>query len=257
MAPTFRHGKGIRPLVDEKDMSEFLTDFTVSASMDPAETTTFQNNWRTHMVGQKDVTVSFDGLFAAATASTNDIANYLDGAFGGSTQMVITVDLEGTTGGRALMLTGNPVGYDVASPAAGLVTVSFDVQGSNAVGSYMGGVMLRPNVASTSTGSQSGVISPGTTGAGGTTGGGTAHLHVTSVSSTFGSATFRIQHSTSGSTWATLLTFTAATGLTFQRSTVSGTVKERLRSTCSSYTSAGTSDTITASIAFSRNGRRT
>lgn len=235
-------------------MSEFLTDFTISASMDAAETTTFQNSNRTYIRGLKDVTASFEGLFAAATASTNDVANYLDGAFAGTTSVVVTIDLEGTTGGRALMMTGDMVSYDVDSPVDDVIGLSLDVQGS---GGYAGGVMLRPNVASTSTGSQSGVISPGTTSAGGTTGGGVGHLHVTQVSSTFGSATFRIQHSTSGSTWATLLTFTAATGLTFQRSTVSGTVKERLRSTVSSYTSAGTSDTITASIAFSRNGRMT
>jgi len=254
LAPTFRHAKGIRVLIDERDFSKFFTDFTVSASMDAAEVTTFQNSDRNYIGGLKDVTASFDGLFAASSVagSTNDIVAFMDDAFGGSTKFVVTVDLEGTTGGRALMMTGDMVTYDIDSPVDNVVGLSLDIQGSYG---YRGGRMLRPLSASTSTGSQSGIISAGTTAAGGTTGGGVGHLHVTSVASTFGSATFKIQHSTSGSTWADLITFTAATAARFQRSTVSGTVKERLRSTISSYTSAGTSDTITASIAFSRNGR--
>lgn len=253
---TFRHGKGIRPLIDEKDMSEFLNDMTITASMDGGETTTFSQNWRTFIPGLRQATVSFDGLFAAATASTNDVVNYLDDAFGGSTRVVVTVDMEGSTspGGRAFLMTGDIVGYDIDAPADGMVGLSLDIQGSF---QGTGGVMLRPLSASTSTGSQTGVAAPGTTSAGGTTGGGVGHLHVTQVASTFASATFKIQHSTSGTTWADLITFTAATGVRFQRSTVSGTVKERLRSTISSYTATAGADTITASIAFSRHGKRT
>lgn len=252
MSVTPKHGKGVRVLTDEKDLSDFLREVGVSASMDPADITTFGDNDRSYIPGLKDATLTFDGLFSASTTPADDIANFLDDALGGSTKHVYTVDIDRSTGGRAWMMKADNTSYDISAPVADVVSVSVDAQASDG---YTGGRMLRPLSASTSTGSNSGVATPGTTAAGGTTGGGLAHLHVTAVASTFASATFRVQHSTSGSTWATLHTFTAATGITFQRSTISGTIKERVRSTISSYTATTGADTITAAVAFSRRFR--
>lgn len=257
MAPTFRHGKKVAVFVDQFHFSDQFNEFTVSASMDAAETTTFRNDDKTYIVGLRDVTVSLGGLFASSGSSgvgaSTDIdsaAEFFDDALGGSTRVTVTILPDSTAvGARALLMTGDPVAWDVSAPASGVVNTALEIQGSQG---YRGGRVLRFQVASTSTGSQAAVDSGLTNG--GTTGGGVGHLHVTSVSSTFGSATFKIQHSTSGSTWADLITFTATTGRTFQRSTVAGTIKEQVRSTLSSYTSAGTSDTITASIAFARQG---
>lgn len=244
---TFRHGKGVRPLIDEKDMSDFLTDFTVSASMEAGETTTFRDSDRNYIRGLRDVTASFEGLFAAATSSTSDVVNYLDGALGGSTRFVVTVDVEGTTGGRALMMTGDMVGYDIDAPVDGIVGLSLDIQGSDG---YRGGRMLRPlSLSATGTVSGTAVLTAGTTAAGGTTGGGLAHLHVTKTGSTKDLAII-VQHSTSGSTWANLISFTATTAATFQRSTVAGTVKEQLR-----VTKGSTSPAATYAVSFSRHGR--
>jgi hypothetical protein len=251
VAPTFRHSKGAAVLIDEKNMSQFLRSATISANMDAGDTTVLASSWKTYLAGQRDATLSAEGLFAASTTPADDVINYLDGALGGSTRFVVTFGPEGdSTGRRAFLMVGDAVTYDISAPASDLVSIDLDVQAS---GGFQPGRWLRPLSASTSTGSNSAVTFTGTTASGGSTGGG-AHLHVTSVASTFGSATFKIQHSTNGSTWADLITFTAATGVTFQRSTVSGTVKERVRSTLSSYTSAGASDTITASVAFARNG---
>lgn len=257
MAPTFRHGKTTTVLVDEHNFSEFLNDFTVSASCDTGETTTFRKNDRTYIPGLRDVTVNLSGLFSATgqtqaggTTDNNSVAEFFDNALGGSTRVNVTILPDSTAvGARALLMTGDPIAWDVASPVGDVESCELEIQGSQG---YRGGRLLRYEVASTSTGSQTAVNSGLTNG--GTTGGAVGHLHVTAVSSTFGSATFKIQHSTSGSTWADLITFTAATGRTFQRTVTSSTVtvKEQVRSTISSYTSAGTSDTITASIAFAR-----
>ena len=250
MAPSPRHGKGIRPLLDEKDVSDFLREVTVSAAMDPAEVTTFGDNDRSYIPGLRNGTFSFDGLFSASTTSADDVANYLDAALGGSTRQVLTVDLERSTGGRALLMHADDTSYDVSAPLDDVVSVAVDAQAS---GGYAGGRMLRPLGAATTTGSNSGVATPGTTGAGGTTGGGVAHLHVTAAS-TVTSLTGKVQHSTSGSTWADLVTFTAATAETFQRSTVSGTVKERTRFTISAF-SGGAGKSATLAAAFSRRYR--
>lgn len=153
------------------------------------------------------------------------------------------------------MMKADNTSYDISAPVSDVVSVSVDAQASDG---YRGGRMLRPLSASTSTGSNTAILTAGTTAAGGTTGGGLAHLHVTAVSSTFGSATFKVQHSTSaGSTWADLVTFTAATGVTFQRSTVSGTVKEHLRATVSTFTLSTLASSITAAVAFARQRAKT
>lgn len=256
MAPTFRHGKKTAVLIDQYDFSGYLNEFTVAASMDAAETTTFRKDDKTYIVGLRDVTVSLAGLFASSGAaggahSTDEdaIAEFFANALGGSTRLAVTILPDSTAvGARALLVSGDPVAWDVSAPASNVVSCQAEIQGSQG---YRGGRVLRFEVASTSTGSQAAVDSGLTNG--GTTGGGVAHLHVTSVSSTFNTCTFKVQHSTSGSTWADLITFTATTGVSFQRSTVAGTIKEQVRSSVSGYTSGGTSDTVTASIAFARN----
>lgn len=254
MAAVPVHGKQTRVLCDEKDLSPFLREVSVSAEMEPAEVTTFGDNDREYIPGLRNATISFDGLFAASTTPADDIVNFLDGALGGSTKHVYTVDLTRSTGGRALLVNADNTTYDVSVPVEDVVSCSVDAQVS---GGYRGGRMLRPLAAATSTGSNSAVLTVGTTSAGGTTSGGVAHLHVTAISAA--SVTFRIQHSTSGSTWATAHTFTAATAATFQRSTISGTIKEQVRATISTFTTSASTaaDSVTGAVAFARNAGKT
>lgn len=254
MAVTPIHGKNLRPLVDEKDLSGFLRELTVSSEVETAEITTFGDHDKEFIPGLRDATLSFDGLFSASTTSVDDITNWLDDALGGSTRHVVSVDVDRSTGGRAWLLRTDNTKYDISAPLDDVVSVAVDMQASSG---FRGGRMLRPLRTSTSTGSQSAVLTPGTTSAGGTAGGGVGHLHVTAVASTFNTCTFKIQHSTSGSTWADLIAFTATTAATFQRSTVAGTIKERLRSTISSYTAVAGADSITAAVAFARHGAQT
>ena len=101
MAVAPKHGKSSRVLVDEKDLSDFLRTVNASASMDPSEVTTFGDNDRSYIPGLRDGTLSFDGLFAASTVAVDDVANYFDGALGGSTKQVVTGDIDRSTGGRA------------------------------------------------------------------------------------------------------------------------------------------------------------
>lgn len=249
MAVAAIHGKGLRALVDEKDLSAFLKEVTVSAESDASDITTFGSNDKVFLGGGlKDATLSFNGLFAASTTAVDDVANFFDDALGGSTKHLVTVDVNRSTGGRCWMMHADNTKYDVSASVDDVASISVDAQCSDG---YYGGRMLRPLLAVTTTGvSNSAVLTAGTTAAGGTTGGGLAHFHLT-AQSTLTSLTGKVQHSTSGSTWADLITFTAATAETFQRSTVSGTVKEQTRFSVSAFTGgAGKSATIAA--AFSR-----
>lgn len=245
----FRHGQSAVVYWDEFDLSPFLSAASVSGSMAPAEVTNFASGCdREYIKGLRDVTVSLEGFYSVATTSpSTEITDVLDDAFTGSTSPVVTIGLENdNVGRRAWLVLGDAVQYDIDVPVDGAITTSVDLQGSKG---YYGGVWLKSLDAST--GAQAAVNS-GLTG-GGTTGGGVAHLHVTSlVSTSTTEALFRIQHSTSGSTWPTLLTFTGTTAKTFQRSTVSGTIKEQLRAILVS--NGSTLDVITAAVAFARYG---
>lgn len=241
------HGKSVRVLCDEKDLSPFLKEVNVSAELEPSDVTTFGDNDKEYIPGLRDATLAFDGLFAASTTAADDIANFFDGSIGGSTKHTFTVDINRSTGGRAWLLRADETSYDISAPLTDVVSLSVDAQASDG---YRGGRMLRPLAAATSTESNTGVLTVGTTSAGGTTGGGVGHLHITAAS-TVTSIVAKIQDSTSGSTWHDLITFTAATQETFQRSTVSGAVKERTRATISTFT-GGAGKTATIGIAFAR-----
>lgn len=246
---TFRHGQSAVVLWDEYDLSPFLNNATITASMAPAEVTNFASGCdREYIKGLRDATFVLDGFYSVGTTEpSTEITDVLNDAFTGSTSPVVTIGLENdNVGRRAWLLLGDIVGYDIDAPADDVITTSVDVQGRQG---YYGGVWLKP--LDVSTGAQAAVNSGLTQG--GTTGGGVAHLHVTSLISTSTTeAVFRVQHSTSGSTWANLITFTGTTAATFQRSTVSGTIKEQLRAILVS--NGSTLDTITAAVAFARYG---
>lgn len=251
---TFRHAKDTVVYWDDHDLSPFLNAATVSGSMEPAEVTNFASGGnREYIKGLRDVTLALEGFYSVGTTEpSTEITDVLTATFAGTTSPVVTVGLEGdTVGRRAWLVLGDIVTYDIDVPVDDVITTSVDLQGSEG---YQGGVWLRALSQSTSTGASAAVDS-GLTG-GGTTGGGVAHLHVTAVNSSddgsTGSATFLVQHSTSGSTWATLITFAASTEPSVQRSTVSGTVKEQVRVTLNALGS--TEDTVTAACAFARYG---
>ena len=140
--------------------------------------------------------------------------------------------------------------YKATSPADDVVKVSAAAQVS---GGQNPGVWLAPLAARTSTGALTEVNSGV---AAGTTYGGVGHLHMTAAS-TIATHRWLIQHSSSSTAWATLLTFSSSTGTTaagaVQRSTVAGAVKRYVRANCAVLT-GGTGVSATVAVAFARNG---
>jgi hypothetical protein len=251
MAPNFRHGSDAKLLVNKRNLTPFIQDGTVSASLEAPEATTWGKDDKVYLPGGLgDVTASFNGLHSKSTATADDITAFLDASLGGSTNYVTTFGPGGDSTGRwAYLFSGIENKVDVHAPAAGVVSVAFDMQGSGGLDS---GVWLRPLSTASATVNNGAVACAGATAAGGTTGGGVGHWHLT-VASTITSITTKIQHSTSGSTWADLISWTS-TDVTVQRTTVSGTVKEQLRSSISAFT-GGASKTVTCAVAFARRGK--
>lgn len=256
MAPIFRHGKGAKVLVGPRDLSAYLKMSTISASIDPADVTCFQQNDKAFIPGLGGVTASFNGLFSFSSGvNSTHIDRYLQTALGGSTQLVVTIAPEGDSTGRyALMMKGDETKVDVATPVSDAVTIAADILGSDG---YDGGVWLQGMLDRTSTQSGGTVAFAGSTVTGFSTGGGVGHMHV-SASSAVTSFIAKIQHSTSGSTWADLIAFTnfvGPSGGTFQRSTVAGNVKEKLRGTLFTFT-GGAGKHATYGLAFARRGKQ-
>jgi hypothetical protein len=79
--------------------------------------------------------------------------------------------------------------------------------------------------------------------------GGAAHLHVTAFTGTSGVC--KVQSSTNDTDWSDLITFTTVSGVTSERTSVTGTVPRYLRFaiTTDSFTS------MTVACAFARNRR--
>ena len=259
MAPTNRAGKGQKLLFGNANMSDILTSVTVTASVNAHDTTVFGNSDKTYIAGIRDGNVSYSGLFdgsalsTASTATTGALDARFQSALAASTQPVVTYGPEGDTlGYRARMWRQETIEYVAGSPADDVVKVSAS---GNMSTRQDFGVWLHALAARTSTSSTFTQVDSGY--AAGTTGGGVAHLHVTS-DTTLTSVIVKVQHSSSTS-WADLITFTAfdesSQAAAAQRSTVSGTVKRRTRVIVSTFT-GGAAKSATFGVAFARRGLR-
>lgn len=253
MAPTFRHGSGgIRVLVASLDLSNLFANHEVEASVATHDVTTYRTSTggvskdRRYVPGLRTSSVKLEGFTDASTDATD-----FDISLGSTSKIAWTLGPEADTLGQvAVLITADTVKYDRSAPADGVIESKLELTPSQ----RRQGVWLHALAAETSTGADTGVTIPrSTAGAVATsTRGGVAHLHVTAISTaSTTSATIKVQHSSDGASWADLITFTASTAIGVQRSTVAGSVKERVRGIRSALTGSG-SKSITYALAFAR-----
>lgn len=212
----FAHGKGASVLVDEFDLSAFLSSYDGAATADTAEVTCFGNASKAYVAGLKDATISLSGFFDGSTGAVDEV---LQAALGGSALISLCPAGAGTIGNRCSLADCISTSYSVSAPVGDAVTVSAEAQVS---GGMLPGVVLASLVARTATGNTSAVDNGAST-----PGGAKAFLHVTAFSGT--NVTVKVQESADNSTWADLIAFTQATGVTSQSATGAGTVDRYLR----------------------------
>ena len=127
--PTFTHGKSAAFKIDDsggtlRDISNVLTDVSVSKTADVAEVSAFSNSSKAYVAGLKDATITISGSFDAT------VDGYLKGILGaeGSFEFYPI----GTTGGNPKAL-GECImtSYDRTPDVGGAVsfTASFQVSG--------------------------------------------------------------------------------------------------------------------------------
>lgn len=258
MAPTFRHGKNTRLIVNSVDASSLFSELTLTSSVDTAEVTAFADGDRHYIAGQRMGTISASGMLDASTAGTGDPFRVFRTALGSTAPLVVTAIPGGpggstvTPGSLTRMAHAIETSLETGAPAMGVVTAKFDAQAADRLD--YGRTLYGPGAAITGTLTGTAIDGGSAVPLAGTTGGGVGHLHVV-AQSTVTSFTIKVQHSSAtGSGWADLLTFTSPTTSTgSQRLATSANVKRYTRLNVSAFT-GGASKSISVVASFARRG---
>lgn len=232
-----------RVMADEFDISGFLQKMSPVRNRDFADCTTLNEESKAYTPVLRGGSFMLEGLYrtkAIAGSSLQDIFAALP-----DTQIIVTgyPDTR-ATGKPALLMYADVLKYNLDNVVADLVKVSIEL--SSQKWHVEHGVSLHDLTAETGTGNGTSVDN-----AAATTNGGVGVLHVPAIAGGAPSVVVRIEHSANGSTWATLLTFAAATAATKQRIEVAAgtTVNRFLREV---HTFGGTTTSITFNSAFAR-----
>ena len=232
-----------RVMVDQFDISQFLRKATPQRVRDfvPSEDLTSTSHEFTPTL--RGGLFVFDGMYrnnAIVGSSLHDIFAQLP-----ATQIIVSSYPDTRVIGKpAFMQYADAVKYELDNPVNDLVTVAIECTSQK--WAIENGVSLHDLVAETGTGN-----STSTDNGAATTNGGVGHLHVTAIAGAAPSVVIKIQHSTNNSTWADLLSFTAAAAATKERIEVAAgtTINRWLREV---HTFGGTTTSITHNVAFAR-----
>lgn len=238
-----QHGHNANIFLAQYDMSNFFTDVQTEFDVATHDTTTFGNASMTYIPGLKSALVTASGIFDGTAVTGEDVA--LIAEFNASPNPVMSVAPIGFAIGNAvILLTGILDKYTRQVKVSDVIKFQLNAKST---GNFDSGVSLHPNAAEISSTTQTSVDNGA-----GTVNGGVGYLHVSAIAGT-GSPTLTVivEHSTDNSSWSTLTTFTAATGLTSQELVVAAgtTVNRYLR--CRT-TISGTLPSFTFVVSFAR-----
>lgn len=226
MAPTFRHGKDARVVVNQANLSQILNDASVANGVDKAETSVFGQSVKSYMVGLSDATVTYSGLFDGSTSSalgaTPKMHQVLYDIAGTTSVAVNTYMPEGDTiGRRAMLFSGVVTNLSLNTPQADVVSCEFEQSVS---GTFTAGEVLKDFTNQVTAASTFAVVD----GVKASTRGWAVHGHVVGFATT-GVWTFKVQHS-SGGAYTDLTTARALSNATrYVRVTGTGACKRYLK----------------------------
>lgn len=232
-----------RALVDQFDISQFVTKVSPVPSQDMADCSTLIDEHRSYIPVMKKGELSLEGLYR-----TKQIAgSTLDDIFGSlpDTALNFSGFPEGRAAGKpAYMILSDVTNYTLDSVVGDLVKCSISVIAHHRA--VERGVSLHDLVAETGTANGTAVDNLAAT-----TNGGVAVLHVTEILGAAPSATVKIQASTNGSVWADLQSFAASVAASTQRIEIAAgtTINQFLRAV---VTFGGTTTSITYNVSFAR-----
>lgn len=249
---TFVFGTSARAWLDGKQSACSITDITMEAELDEAETTTLCSTIKDYIPGLAEVTIDMEGLFDFDTVSpANTLDAWLDARFGTVFPMTFAPEGGGDIGDPVYIMNGFLQDYQIENTVdeAASTEMTFRCQSALARGK----VLLQDSLPKTATGNQGNAPSATTLdNTTATTNGGVAVLQVSAVSGTTPSATYAVQHSVDGTTWVDLAVFPAQNAVNGEYMVVAAgtTVNRYLRAR---WAITGTTPSFSAEIAFKRN----
>lgn len=207
----FQHGKSTKVMFGAYDLTSFFNEASMSAKVDPAETTTFGKNSKTYIRGLNDGTISLRGLFDSTAVTGPDVN--LSAALGSSTDSCLTVGWEGSlaAGKRVSASHSVTTSYEVSAPVADVVSASAEFQ---ATGGMNTGVSLKDLAAETASTNGTGVNDTGQASAFTSANGGFIIVHVTAVSGTTPTLSIALQDSDDNATFLATSPATATVSIT-------------------------------------------
>jgi|SRR5215831_1748382 len=244
----FVTGTTMKILVNQFDMSGYFRTMNPTMDRGMYDTTAFGVTQKQSIPGFTNGSVEGETLWEDAVVGTPSApGNVLYTIDQSTTPVLVSVAPEGLALGKRLyMIRAQKATHSVTAKIDDLIFGTANFQSND--GMDVNGVSLHPLQAETSfpfTGSDVDNLVL-------TSNGGVAFLHVTAIAGASPNLTFKVQHSSDGSTWVDLVTtFAAVTTTTFDRVLVpTGTVVNRhLRVTIAN---TGTTTSVTFVAGFAR-----
>jgi hypothetical protein len=216
------HGKHTRVLVGAYNLSGYLSEVSMPTTKGKAPCSGFGQDSHTYVMGLADTPIAMSGY---GHFGTDEVDQVLAAALDDTTDVAIPfswgVD-RFTVGTRVKMAAIKQTDYEISASRDDAVAISASATADG--DADHNGIALHG--ISNEAGNSSAAAQDN---AAGTTNGAVGHLHVT-VDAGTGLAVV-IEHSTDGSTWAPLITFTTTNGVTSERIAVTGTVNRYVRAT--------------------------
>lgn len=243
MAPTFRPGKKSRVWANSMRLSRVLDTFEIRRTADAYDVTVLENDDKNFIAGLRGGEVQGSGMF---DGSSWHVSEQLAGFLSSAVENWSMAPEGDAIGNLALLWRANQTQINVATPANNRSAITVACHPSSAIKS--GKVLLQGTAALTTTGIQTAVDSGV---AAGTAAGARWNGHVTDRASGLTSFQLAIQHSSAGSVWAQIDSWTiATTGSTSK--VIAGTIKRQLRVQITTLTVSSGAKSVNCLVAIGR-----
>lgn len=213
------HGKNGRVYLNQYNLSGQSSNIEPSVELATADATTFETGWQEPLIGIPGWSARLNAFYNDTGTHTDAVFQAAIGASGGVLSMYpagVTVGNRGYANCGAWMTS-----YPVTTPVAGAVAAQVAWRGNGALDP----VRCLAACAPTEAGSyMHASVDYGASGASQVLNG---YLHVMAVGAS--PVDIRVEHSPDDNTWATLLSFTQVTAVTYEQATTTGSVAQYVR----------------------------
>lgn len=210
-----------RLIVGDFSLSALITQVDAGADVDMLDVTTVADGAKAFLPGTDEAKLAAVGYLDVAGSADAHLDQLSDWKAASAAEPV-TYGPNGLALGAELWMVGAfEASFKTGAARSGVVSFDLAAQADGPLD--MLGRSLHDLTARTADGSGSSYNNTAAT-----TTGGVAHLHVTAFSG-FSGVAIIVEDSANDSTWATIGTFTTAAGLTSQRLTIAGTIRQYVR----------------------------